>query len=91
MPKEVVYGERLRFDDVPEDRWEQPVVVVAWSREHGDVHLVTRLSDAEAPTPEEEANIPAKYGFHVWLDRQAVNDLIRHLRRARDQAFGRDE
>lgn len=29
----------------------------------------------------------------VWvhLDRRGINDLIRHLRRARDQAFGRDE
>lgn len=30
-------------------------------------------------------------GFYVDLDRRGVNDLIRHLRRARDQAFGRDE
>jgi hypothetical protein len=28
---------------------------------------------------------------HVHLDRRGINDLIRHLRRARDQAFGRDE
>lgn len=30
-------------------------------------------------------------GWHVNLDRQQVNELIRVLRRARDQAFGRDE
>lgn len=30
-------------------------------------------------------------GWHVDLDRQRVNELIRILRRARDQAFGRDE
>lgn len=30
-------------------------------------------------------------GFHVHLgERRAVNDLIRHLQRARDMAFGRD-
>ena len=30
-------------------------------------------------------------GWHVDLDRDQVNTLIRVLRRARDQAFGRDE
>lgn len=30
-------------------------------------------------------------GWHVDLDRRQVNELIRVLRRARDQAFGRDE
>jgi hypothetical protein len=30
-------------------------------------------------------------GFYVNLDRRGLNDLIRHLRRARDHAFGRDE
>lgn len=31
------------------------------------------------------------YGWHVGLSRAGCNALIRHLRRARDQAFGRDE
>lgn len=30
-------------------------------------------------------------GWYVNLDRHQINDLIRILRRARDQAFGRDE
>lgn len=30
-------------------------------------------------------------GFYVQLDRRGINDLIRHLRRSRDAAFGRDE
>lgn len=30
-------------------------------------------------------------GFWVDLDRRGINQLIRNLRRARDQAFGRDE
>lgn len=33
----------------------------------------------------------ARTGFFVQLDRQGINQLIRNLRRARDQAFGRDE
>lgn len=30
-------------------------------------------------------------GFYVDLDRTGINKVIRDLRRARDQAFGRDE
>lgn len=30
-------------------------------------------------------------GFFIDLDRRGMNHLIRNLRRARDQAFGRDE
>jgi hypothetical protein len=30
-------------------------------------------------------------GFYVTLERSGINDLIRVLRRARDQAYGRDE
>ncbi len=30
-------------------------------------------------------------GFYVSMDRDGINKLIRNLRRARDQAFGRDE
>ena len=30
-------------------------------------------------------------GMYMQLDRRACNDLIRKIRRARDQAFGRDE
>lgn len=33
----------------------------------------------------------ARSGHYVQLDRSGINDLIRNLRRARDQAFGRDE
>ncbi len=41
----------------------------------------------------EDVDVPASFdGWHATLDdRRLVNDLIRHLRRARDQAFGRDE
>lgn len=33
----------------------------------------------------------ARSGHYVQLDRTTINELIRTLRRARDQAFGRDE
>ena len=34
---------------------------------------------------------PVRSGFYVPLDRRGVNELIRTLRRARDQAYGKDE
>lgn len=39
-------------------------------------------------------DIPEHQGLFVtfdWLDRAAINRLIRSLRKARDSAFGRDE
>ena len=38
-----------------------------------------------------EGPMPVQEGFYVNLDRRGINELIRVLRRARDQAFGRDE
>lgn len=90
MPKEIVYGDQ-KFMPGSED--DPAVVVVGWSREAGDVQVVTRLLNAEVPHPDEchDEGVPVKYGMYVNLDRRGINDLIRHLRRARDQAFGRDE
>jgi len=58
---------------------------IRWSRERGDVQLAT-----VADTPPEATGTGGE-GWHVSLDRRQINELIRHLRRARDQAFGRDE
>lgn len=43
--------------------------------------------------PENDVDIVyvAQDGWFLDLDRNAINQLIRNLRRARDQAFGRDE
>lgn len=51
------------------------------------------LSPRAARTVDEmEAPVPRfTDGMYVDLDRRGINDLIRVLRRARDQAFGRDE
>lgn len=48
-------------------------------------------SMVELLAPEISTFIPAQQGWYVGLDRRGINDLIRVLRRARDQAFGRDE
>lgn len=56
-------------------------VEVRWSRQQ---YVQIATVDACQEGTEE-------YGFFVDLDRERINKLIRDLRRARDQAFGRDE
>jgi len=91
MPKEVIRSvmdapvvlpEGVAIEDQPAN--EPFRVEVGWSRERGDVSIAT--IDPSKP----EIGEPYQ-GFYVWLDRKGINDLIRNLRRARDQAFGRDE
>lgn len=88
MPKEIVveHGPRL-FDDtgreIPQD--EQGLVQVGWSREAEFVHVSTFTRD---PVSFESNEHEAK---RVHLDRRGINDLIRKLKKARNQAFGRDE
>jgi hypothetical protein len=89
MPKETVYGELLPIEGAADDPNERPIVQVRWSREHGDVQVVTRKFGYECAGPDEPQSFA--YGMYVSLDRRCINDLIRYLRRARDQAFGRDE
>lgn len=55
-----------------------------------------RLIFGEPSTSGEEAAQETEFlaqaaGCWVTLDRKGINDVIRNLRRARDQAFGRDE
>ena len=88
MPKEIVlsHGPRLFGDDgkeVPQDK--QGLVQVSWSREAEYVQVVTFSRD---PVTFESNSDDA---YWSELDRRGINELIRHLRRARDQAFGRDE
>lgn len=75
MPKEIV-----------RPGWEpcDMAIVVGWSREAGHVQLATIRDGSEG------SHDPAN-GLYITLDRGSINDVIRHLRRARDQAFGRDE
>lgn len=100
MPKELIYGEPwgppthdadgrpITFSPQPQ---QVPVVEIRWSREAGDVQVCTREHKHEVPGPDEQSPIPSEYGYYATLDRRAINDLIRHLRRARDAAFGKDE
>lgn len=91
MPKEYIPGQYVYFESEDSEP-EQSVVCVKWSKETGDLQIVTRLREAEVFYDEDKnAPIPARYGWYVDLDRKGINELIRVLRRARDQAFGRDE
>lgn len=87
MPKEIVVSHwPVLYDEegrqVPMD--EQGLAQVGWSAEAEHVQVVTLSRDP--------VSYETKYeGYYVSLDRRGINELIRHLRRARDQAFGRDE
>lgn len=81
MPKEIVIDSScFNEDDTRGLRAE-----VRWSRETEYVQLAT-VADKD-PVSEGFDGC----GWFMSLDRRGINDLIRHLRKARDQAFGRDE
>ena len=90
MPKERIYGDRPFGEEDPA----QSVVEVRWDAESGYFQIATKELSAEVFVPGDPLpgnTIPAQYGWYTTLDRRGINDLIRVLRRARDQAFGRDE
>lgn len=63
---------------------------VNWSKHEvpgGSVQIAT-LGPPEADL---KAENPASNGWFVNLDRHGLNRLIRTLRKARDDAYGRDE
>lgn len=76
MPKEYVYNKL----EAPES-----AVKVVWQREENGGYIqVATFKNGDFKDEHENAQ-------YVDLDRRQVNLLIRHLRRARDQAYGRDE
>lgn len=93
MPKETI----------PAGDYEKNRIDVRWQKEgYPGVGLVTYNPNRRVSTtievdsmgvqvgkPEEEA-FPFE-GWHTELNRYQLNELIRVLRRARDQVFGRDE
>ena len=90
MPKERVRGAAMAFgtDEEPNGI---AVAIVGWDREAGHVQLVTKCESAIGGRFVDDVGIHYTDGFYVDLDRRGINDLIRNLRKARDQAFGRDE
>ena len=86
MPKEYIESCEGPFDGAPF------AVRVGWSREAEYVQIATIDPEGETLSDSGGKNeVKVEGGNFVDLDRRRINDLIRLLRRARDQAFGRDE
>ena len=88
MPKEVV---RADAGAPPDAIGGYTVVEIGWNRETGTVQLVTKALNDLGGRLSDDEGIHYTDGMYAHLDRRGINDLIRHLRRARDAAFGRDE
>lgn len=89
MPREYVYGPACYAEDqgqFGENTQHQVAASVGWSRQQsgGHVQLATIRNGKEGSFAPED-------GLYMDMDRAAISRLIRLLRRARDQAFGRDE
>jgi hypothetical protein len=102
MPKEIVHGEGVPYGTPDEPGPARTIVEVGW-QPGSHVELVTRIVRADdgsvyEPRPGEPGDWdiapgapPRAFGVFVQLDRSGINQLIRHLRRARDHSFGKDE
>ena len=88
MPREYVRGQvrilenRDADGSTPEDV--EDLVAIGWQKEAGWVQIGTMSRATVTHDTIEE-------GYFVDLDRRRINELIRRLRKARDDAFGRDE
>lgn len=90
MPKESVYGiQHVR--ETRDDHPMVPTVDVLWGRDGGYVQIVSKVEDADGGRWSDSPETHFTDGMYVDLDRNEINRLIRNLRRARDQAFGKDE
>lgn len=99
MPKELIYSEALPYGEKSAAR---SVVGVHWglgdhlqvsSSLFNDDGLYFTADGLEHQAEGEDAARREAWarGYYVGLNRRQVNHLIKTLRRARDQAFGRDE
>lgn len=73
----------------------KPLVLKAPSDELDRIKIINGAefvrADSSVGAPDSEWSIlTAGSGFYVDLDRAGINRLIRNLRRARDQSFGKD-
>lgn len=83
MPKETILSD-LMFGEGSE----AVGIEVHWGREAEYVQLATTLIDQST---HDRLKREVEGGWFANLNRHKINDLIRKLRRARDQAFGADE
>lgn len=86
MPKEVIDCSRIGDTATVQVGWDRlGSVQIASLRVPANLTVTVGAEGATTSSDEPPA------GQFVDLDRGKINDLIRHLRRARDAAFGRDE
>jgi hypothetical protein len=75
MPKEIIHNKHLNSQEYQAQ--------ILWGRDQQHVQVATtKVTQASGAVDE---------GIYVDLDRTGINNMIRVLRRARDQAYGRDE
>lgn len=79
MPKEIIWG------DTPQDEHPDRKIYVPEVRWWKDRDVTLGLVPIQNPED------PGSGLFVEYLTRAQINKLIRTLRRARDQAYGRDE
>lgn len=85
MPKEVVHDSTQYSGEYPT---REVIAEVRWSRDSEYVQLATALVEMADHSPVVRE---VQGGWYANLNRTGINDMIRNLRKARDQAFGRDE
>lgn len=91
MPREHVVGNNPRFREDFTTEGNDPgdwQIEVGWQKDgtgpiDGSVQIATTDPNAELGSKES--------GLWIDLSRDKINELIRLLRKARDQAYGRDE
>ncbi len=84
MPKEIVLGD-TRFSPSDDEEEVEALVQVRWDPYPVGTVQIATFSRAKV------THDMIWDGYHTDLDREGINRLIKNLRRARDQAFGRDE
>ena len=89
MPKEVIYDEATMYDVVV--GWEADKYVQLGIETHSGRPIVQMLGDGDGDKPLPLEALADFTGLWGTFDRAGINRLIRALRRARDQAYGRDE
>jgi hypothetical protein len=98
MPKEITYSNQPEYILRPDGSEVNPVdisgrgfpvlrraAIVGWSKEQG--HVEIGINSLEIATQHGSTDS----GMYATFDRAGINRLIRTLRKARDDAFGRDE
>ena len=91
MPKEIInsryYGQEVHDALTGTDvRVEPTHLHIGWTKDREHVEVAVINTDIKSGHPGDSAR-----GWFMQMDREGCNRAIRALRKARDDAFGRDE